>query len=180
MNEENRRLKEMLTQMSNNYNALQMQLFNFMQQQQPQKGSEMDQSKPIADRLDQDKDDPKVVPRQFMDLGPAATVEMEQEHSESSSEGRTESASPRKDGFRQPGIINATASNEIVSFDNTDGGDGRRSAREDSSEQGSQGWAPNKAPRLAAAKSDDQPSEATLRKARVSVRARSEASMVSH
>ncbi|XP_022870279.1 probable WRKY transcription factor 31 [Olea europaea var. sylvestris] len=43
----------------------------------------------------------------------------------------------------------------------------------------SEDWAPNKAPKLNPFKPADQPTEATMRKARVSVRARSEAPMIS-
>ena len=103
-----------------------------------------------------------MVPRQFMDLGLAAgaTVETD-EASLSSSEGRS-----GRERSRSP-TNNVEAS--------TGGSDGR----DDSPEKGSQGWGPNKAQRLNnGSKNVDQATEATMRKARVSVRARSEAPMV--
>lgn len=108
-----------------------------------------------------------VVPRQFMDLGPGAIAEIT-EVSQSSSEDRTISGSPRN--------IN-TGKSEIVSFDKDQ--DGKKVGREESPESDTQGWIPNKVPKLNASKAiDHQSTEATMRKARVSVRARSEAPMV--
>lgn len=108
------------------------------------------------------------MPRLFMDLGPGAIAEIN-EVSQSSSEDRTISGSPRN--------IN-TGKSEIVSFDKDR--DGRRVGREESPESETQGWVPNKVPKLNASKAIDHQSstEATMRKARVSVRARSEAPMV--
>lgn len=84
-----------------------------------------------------------LVPRQFMDLGPAADDE---ETSDSSTASPDRSASP-------PG--NA----EVGSAE--------------------QSWNPHKAQKLNPTKPADHAQEATMRKARVSVRARSEAPMVS-
>ena len=99
-----------------------------------------------------------VVPRQFLDLGPSGTAEMD-EPTNSSSEERTLSGSPHNNMelSRNKGV-----------------------GREESPE--SQGWAPNKvAKRKASTKTvDHAQAEATMRKARVSVRARSEAPMVIH
>lgn len=102
------------------------------------------------------------MPRQFMDLGPGGPAETD-EVSHSSSEDRTVSGSPRN--------INK---NEVVR-------EGKRVGREESPESESQGWVPNKAPKLSPSKPaaiDQSAAEATMRKARVSVRARSEAPMV--
>ncbi|KAK6149731.1 hypothetical protein DH2020_017256 [Rehmannia glutinosa] len=95
MNAENQRLRGMLTQVTNNYSALQMHLVTLMQQQQ---------------------------------------------------NSRTDSTQEHEDG------------------------PGRKSE--------SEGWAPQKAAKLNPIKPVDQSAEATMRKARVSVRARSEAPMV--
>lgn len=92
-----------------------------------------------------------------MELGPSGTTEMD-ELTNSSSEERTLSGSPRNNMelSRNKGI-----------------------GREESPE--SQGWAPNKVPKLNSSKTlDHAAAEATMRKARVSVRARSEAPMVIH
>ncbi|KAK4347604.1 hypothetical protein RND71_033943 [Anisodus tanguticus] len=102
-----------------------------------------------------------IVPRQFMELGPSgskADPMEEPSHSHSSSEERTLSGSPRNNM-------------ELASRDKAIG-------REESPE--SESWAPNKAPKLMnSSKPVDQSTEATMRKVRVSVRARSEAPMIS-
>lgn len=136
MNEENRGLKEMIEQVSSNYNTLEMQLFALMRH-----------SNRKTDRETIYQTSNKVtVPKQFMDLG----EKNEQDPSQSSSEGRTISE-PHGDG-----------GNENI----------RARCREDErSDHGSQ-------PRLVPAKIYEQAAEATMRKVRVSVRARSEASMV--
>lgn len=97
----------------------------------------------------------QIVPRQFLDLGPSAANQMAEEQSNSSSEERTLSGSPQN---------------------NMDLSRNKRIGREESPE--SEGWAPQKAPKLNPVKPVDQSAEATMRKARVSVRARSEAPMV--
>lgn len=124
-----------------------------------------------------------MVPRQFMELGPAATAETD-EPSQSSSEGRSRdrSGSPHNNTevvskeFHSQNSIN---NREIVPLDHdkTDFGDGRI-RREESPDRSSQGWGPNKLPKLPTSNNVEQSSEATMRKARVSVRARSEAPMV--
>ncbi|KAK0578357.1 hypothetical protein LWI29_009032 [Acer saccharum] len=158
-------VKEMLSQMTINQHALQMQLVALMQQQQQNQIVE-------GGKLSDDKKPELMVPRQFLDLGPsAATVEIDHEVSNniSSSEERTQSGTP-------PNKTEiASLDQENYSFRN-----GKRINREES--QGGN-WGPNKAQKLnnsmAPTKSIDQSSaEATMRKARVSVRARSEAPMI--
>ncbi|KAL0286191.1 UNVERIFIED_CONTAM: WRKY transcription factor 6 [Sesamum angustifolium] len=134
MNAENQRLKRMLTQVSNNYSALQMHLVTLMQQQQ-------------NSRTDSTQE------QEFLDLAPAAA----DEHSNSLSEERTLSGSPHNN--------------------NMEPSRNKRIGREESPE--SEGWAPNKTLKLNSTKPVDQSAEATTRKARVSVRARSEAPMIS-
>ncbi|TXG46959.1 hypothetical protein EZV62_026253 [Acer yangbiense] len=131
-------------------------------------------------KLSDDKKPELKVPRQFLDLGPsaaAAEIDHEVSNNISSSEERTQSGTPP----------NKT---EIVSLDqeNSSFRDGKRINREESPESETQGgnWGPNKAQKLnnstaavEPTKSIDQSStEATMRKARVSVRARSEAPMI--
>jgi hypothetical protein len=149
MKTENERLRGMLSQVSNNYNTLQMQMVTLMQQRQQQQQNEL-----ATNEKDQ--------VRQFIDLGPsgAAGVYVEDvvNNNDSSSDEKTRSASP--------------LNNEIVK---------RINGREETPE--SESWIPNKTPKLSsptttAAKSVDQASDATMRKARVSVRARSEAPMI--
>ncbi|KAK3020418.1 hypothetical protein RJ639_047724 [Escallonia herrerae] len=162
MNAENQRLRDVLNQVTSNYNTLQMHLVTLMKQQQQkdQKGNSNNEENDVKIEHVNGKEG-TVVPRQFMDLGLAPTAEHD-EHSLSSSD-EQRSRSP---------INNVEAASKEYS---NSGGVGR----EDSPDQGSQIWGPNKVPRVnPTAKNVDQATEATIRKARVSVRARSEAPMI--
>ncbi|XAR68113.1 hypothetical protein NMG60_11003125 [Bertholletia excelsa] len=148
MNEENQRLRDMLSQVSRNYSNLQthLTLLEQNQQQSDPHRSEGDEEGDHNTAVDP-KDNGKKHARQFMDLGLASGADTE-EQSESSSE---------EERSRSP-VNNA----EEMSKDR------------DSLENGS-----NKVPRLdSAVKNVDQTAEANMRKARVSVRARSEAPMI--
>ncbi|KAL0321118.1 UNVERIFIED_CONTAM: WRKY transcription factor 6 [Sesamum radiatum] len=158
MNAENLRLRGMLTQVSNNYTALQMQLVTLMQQQQTST-TDSTQIQEIVDRISEEKKQENggvLVPRQFLDLSPRLTNQTADEQSNSSSEERTLSGSPQG---------------------NVESSRNKRIGREESPE--SEGCASNKALKLNLAKPVDQSTEATMRRARVSVRARSEAPMIS-
>lgn len=171
MNSENQRLKEMLSQVSNNYNVLHMHLVGLMQQQQNHGADSAQEHEVVEVKSEERKHEAvgaPVVPRQFMDLGPGAIAETD-EVSHSSSEDKTISGSPRNNN-------NNVKNNEIVLHDSER--DGKRVGRDESPESESQGWVPNKAPKLSPSKPVDQSTEATMRKARVSVRARSEAPMI--
>ncbi|KAG9132056.1 hypothetical protein Leryth_026986 [Lithospermum erythrorhizon] len=158
---ENQKLRGILTQVTNNYNALHMHLINLMQQQKNASTSETthQQHEHIDRKMKNQEDRGDIVPRQFMDLGRSS----EDLTTNSTSEERTLSI----------GGDNAT---KMV-----------MGGREESPE--SESWAPNKIPRFHNNNSpssnkgipDHQVSstEATMRKARVSVRARSEAPMIS-
>lgn len=118
-----------------------------------------------------------MVPRQFLELGPstAAAAETDDQVSNSSSEDRTPSATPQNMGVAP---FNHKQENSTAAF--RDGN--KRVGREESPESETQGWVSNKVPKLNTSSSskpiDQQSTEATMRKARVSVRARSEAPMV--
>lgn len=171
MNSENQRLKGMLTQVSNSYSALQMHLVTLMQQQQQQQQQLISRTEStqaheevVEAKCNEEKKQEKegtIVPRQFMEPGPSGSKPDpmdEPSKSHSSSEERTLSGSPRNNM-------------ELMSRDKAIG-------REESPE--SESWAPNKAPKLMnSSKPVEQSTEATMRKARVSVRARSEAPMIS-
>ncbi|KAL2244951.1 UNVERIFIED_CONTAM: WRKY transcription factor 6 [Sesamum indicum] len=151
MNAENQKLKGMLTQ---------MHLVTLMQQQQNSR-TDSTQEQEVVDRKSEENkpavNGGPIVPRQFLDLAPAAaTNQMADEHSNSLSEERTLSGSPHN---------------------NMEPSRNKRIGREESPE--SEGWAPNKTLKLNSTKAVDQSTEATMRKARVSVRARSEAPMIS-
>lgn len=167
MNSENQRLRDLVDEVTNNYNNLQMHLVTFMQQKH-QKAMDNNEVEPDVEGANKSKADQFVrqntirntVPRQFIDLavggGPNGET-TDQEPSLSSSEGRDPSHSR----------ISKQKQEELF-------------RENDSPNQGSQHWGgPNKVSRLNPSNKEvDQATEATIRKARVSVRARSEAPMV--
>ncbi|XP_020406803.1 WRKY transcription factor 6 isoform X2 [Zea mays] len=141
MNDENQRLRGMLTQVTTSYQALQMHLVALMQARadgQPMMPPAVAQTLPVTDAA-------AVMPspRQFLGLGPAAAAE---ETSNSS----TEVGSPRPSSSA-----------------------GRR---QDQQQQAAErGDSPDPADPSTTARQLAQQQEASMRKARVSVRARSEA-----
>ncbi|GFQ01141.1 WRKY transcription factor 6 [Phtheirospermum japonicum] len=153
MNAENQRLRGMLAHVSNNYTALQMQLATLMQQRQNSR-NDSNQLDKIVDRKSEEKkleNEGVLVPRQFLDLSPGVANRTADEQSDSSSEERTLSGSPQEN---------------METSKNKRTGD-----------QESEGWASNKAPKLNS--NSNAVEQSTMRKARVSVRARSEAPMIS-
>ncbi|EEF43831.1 probable WRKY transcription factor 31 [Ricinus communis] len=177
MNNENQRLRDMLTQVTNNYNALQMHLVALMQQQQQQNhGPEATHEHEVVQGKSEEKKH-EVVPRQFLDLGPSAETD-EISHSSSDDE-RTRSGTPQTN--TETASVKNNGKIEMSTFDqeNSSFRDGKGIGREESPESETQGWNPNKVQKLnPASKGIDQNAEATMRKARVSVRARSEAPMI--
>ncbi|KAK9151657.1 hypothetical protein Syun_009966 [Stephania yunnanensis] len=194
MNDENQRLKGMLTQVNNNYNALQMHIMALMQQQQQEQKSRIAQ---VANNDETIHEDHKknnlveeegrceglvMVPRQFLDLRPSGTAaDAHEEPSQSSSETRScrGSKSPRNNMEIVAPIDHHHQHHHHHNNEKSDFGN--HSGREDSPDQAdSQGWPNNKAPKVNGLKNAEQSlsSEATMRKARVSVRARSEAPMI--
>lgn len=168
INAENQRLKEMLNQVTSNYQALQMHFTTLIQNQKAgDAGDPMDEKAGGGGGGGQEKvrhgggggnnNSNKLVPRQFMDLGLATNTDTD-EPSMSSSEGRSGERS------RSPGTTGEVASSKRHSPD-----------------QGSN-WGSSKVPKFSSSSSssgkDVDQTEATMRKARVSVRARSEAPMV--
>ncbi|PON52119.1 WRKY domain containing protein [Parasponia andersonii] len=185
INAENQKLREMLSHVTNNYSALQTHLMTVMQQQQQNHRADTTQQP-------QNTNDPQEVKheRQFLDLGPSATAETDDQVSNnSSSDERTRSATPQnniletasKDNYVKYNSTISTTSKDVVPFDQDQSSIGKRIGREESPESESQGWAPIKVPKLnsgGGSKPIEQSADATMRKARVSVRARSEAPMI--
>ncbi|KAK0589135.1 hypothetical protein LWI29_010152 [Acer saccharum] len=168
MNAENQRLRNMLNELTNNYNILQMHLVTFKQDQKVENNEEhvvLEDKKPNGGF---------VAPRQFIDLGLASannnnnnTVDTSDEPSLSSSEGRSS-----RDRTGSPGNNNEDSTTVVFDQDKKE-----FVRREDSPDQG---YGANKVPKFnssSSSKNTDQ-AEATMRKARVSVRARSEAPMI--
>nr|XP_023925138.1 probable WRKY transcription factor 31 isoform X1 [Quercus suber]XP_023925139.1 probable WRKY transcription factor 31 isoform X2 [Quercus suber] len=171
MNMENQRLKDMLGQVSNNYSVLHSHLVALMQQQQTHGADSAQENEAVEGKSEERKVEvggSQMVPIQFMNPGPGAAAEAD-EISNSSSEDRTISGSPRNNS-------NVVKNSDVLPYDSDR--EGKKVGREESPESESQGWAPNKAPKLTPTKPIDQSTEATMRKARVSVRARSEAPMI--
>nr|QWQ79540.1 WRKY transcription factor protein 22 [Zanthoxylum armatum] len=153
VNAENQRLKEMVNEITNNYNMLQMQLMTFMHHHNKKSD---EQVKENTGQL--------MAPRQFIDLGLAANNNKTADTTDKPSEGRSRdrTASPVN------GISNNEESNVLFDQDK----------KEDDSPDRNYG-PNNKVPKFSSSssKNDDQ-TEATMRKARVSVRARLEAPMM--
>lgn len=179
MNTENQRLKDMLSQVTSNYNTLQMHLMSLMQNQSKANNSEghgVFDGKAEEKKGGDNNGGGAVVPRQFMDLGLAAANGETDEPSLSSSEERRSGSAGnniqngRGGGGDHDGPV---FDQEKKDFDRA------HTVREDGPDHSnnSQGWVPNKVPRFNSSKEAEQ-TEATMRKARVSVRARSEAPMV--
>ncbi|CAN6445552.1 unnamed protein product [Victoria cruziana] len=170
MSEENRRLLSMFHQVSNEYRNLQMQFATLMQHQNHLKANGIQEQRGEEDKIGvklADSGGRSITPRQFLDPGPGSGAQDTEDTLQSSSEERSheQSASP----------INMEAvSKELVSVHSPD------HLREESPDRASQGWMSNKSPKLNQTQNSsiEQAAEATMRKARVSVRARSEAPMI--
>ncbi|XP_010455724.1 PREDICTED: WRKY transcription factor 42 [Camelina sativa] len=168
--EDNQRLKEMLSQTTNNFNSLQMQLVAVMRQQEDHHHLATTENK---DNAKNRHEVPEMVPRQFIDLGPPSD--------EVSSEERT--------------MVRAGSPQSLLEKSSSRQNGKRVLVREESPETESNGWRnPNKVPKHHGSSSNcggngsgngnnnviqQSAAEATMRKARVSVRARSEAPMLS-
>ena len=119
-----------------------------------------------------------------MDLGLASAPDNKEDSSMDGSGGsRERSVSPnnfegQSNVGHQNGMnINGSFRKDVVPY--FEQGKLQIARDQESPEQSSQGWVPNKAPKLQSSSSNsEQAQEATMRKARVSVRARSEAPMV--
>ena len=173
MNTENQRLREMLSQVTSNYNTEQMHLITLMQQQHDGKAEKAEEhDRMMEEKLEQKKPNGGlIVPEQFMDLGLAAAAADTDQPSLSSSKGRSDdcSGSPNNNtevAFKEFGLKKRGNSEE-----------GRGTGIEDSPDPGCQRWGANKVARFNSSKNVDQ-TEVNMRKARVSVRARSDAPMV--
>ncbi|KAL2339213.1 hypothetical protein Fmac_013659 [Flemingia macrophylla] len=139
MNSENQKLKEMLSHVSSNYANLQTQVTALLQQQRTE------QEVKVKPEERNHGVDGGTVPRQFHDLGPSGTAEVDDQISNSSSGERTRSNTPsnnKNDKDKKETDLDT----EKLNPSNT---------------------------------TDPSTPEATMRKARVSVRARSEAPMIS-
>ncbi|XVF70717.1 hypothetical protein PTKIN_Ptkin11bG0185100 [Pterospermum kingtungense] len=176
INAENQHLRVTLNQVNSNYYALQMHLVSLMQGQRNQR-SESSATTEMNGPVEEKRHGEGIVARQFMDLGQAAKEEKD-EVSESSSEGRFQELSGSPGNTIVESMErrqnNSTSKNETGPSDHQ---------REDTPEgqPNPAGWLSNKVPKFNASRDVEEAQETMglIRKARVSVRARSEASMIS-
>ncbi|CAL4909586.1 unnamed protein product [Urochloa decumbens] len=199
LTEENKQLKNMLGRVTTNYNSLQMHVLTLMQQRSSHRGlgapsHELNNADP--EKKDQDG---SLLPRQFISLGTAASPDESLLRCGSSGGGGDCSASPSYTDAAMPPpppdfchgkgkgvVIGSKDVMPLPAFDHH-----RSSVVHEREQRGSspddppphhvpQGWLPNKVPKFLPAKGPEPvPEAATMRKARVSVRARSEAAMIS-
>ncbi|CAJ1979067.1 unnamed protein product [Sphenostylis stenocarpa] len=165
MKRENQTLRDSLDQINANYNALHMHFMSLMQQQ---KAAEVEEQEVLGGKLEGNKGESAgvLVPRQFMDLGLATNADTDEPSSSSGGRSQDRSASPSAEvASKEVG----TSKNGNVNDEGDDGED---------NPSGGHAHAGDKVPRLSPSKNNVDQAEATMRKARVSVRARSEAPMI--
>ncbi|KAL9264998.1 WRKY transcription factor 42-like protein [Drosera capensis] len=185
MNMENQKLKETLNHVTTNYNALQIHFVTIMQQQQQQlRDRRLISNINIAEDNDGEalgesntgnsNGKRAMLPRRFMDLGLA--IGGSRTENDELSLSTSDPRSPRETSASPSNIMETASRKELIS--------GRGMDRDDSPrvDDIGNGWGSNsngKVPRLSPPKNVDQSAaEATMRKARVSVRARSETPMI--
>ncbi|KAM1041251.1 hypothetical protein ACFX13_031194 [Malus domestica] len=185
MNVENQRLRGAIHQLNTHYQALQVHLVTLMQRQKNQKtdyqtaeqhkmninGSVVLEEKQMMNGIN------NLAPIQFMDMGRAEKDELSQCSHEGCRSQDCPGSPPRND------IVESMECCKSTSHVHRDiSGRSRTAGGEDSPDQELQGWIPKKVPKLISPREVDQPSSeamSMIKKARVSVRARSEASMIS-
>ncbi|GLJ30930.1 hypothetical protein SUGI_0616110 [Cryptomeria japonica] len=188
MSEENQRLRTMLSHISNNYGNLQMHLMCLMQQQKrPSEQAEEKLTISLGSMEGKEGEGEgegaaRPVQRQFMDLATTAS-----QHSHSSDADTlkpmptttTNEVLSRKRDVTTSDLLTETKQTQGGSENSRDPRRGRPSTTEDTSDH-EDGWIPNKTQKFSSKNTTvvDQ-TDATIRKARVSVRARSEAPMIS-
>ncbi|XP_004963595.1 WRKY transcription factor 42 [Setaria italica] len=192
LNEENKQLKNMLGRVTTSYNSLQVQVLTLMQQRNNHRSLGAPSHELNVDPENKDQDG-SLLPRQFISLGTAALPDEPPLRSAggecSASPSNTDAAMPTPpDYFPGKGNGVVLGSKDVMPLPTFD-----HHHRAQEREQGgsspedpppphhvSQGWLPSKVPKFLPAKgSEPVPEAATMRKARVSVRARSEAAMIS-
>lgn len=182
---DNQFLKEMVDQVSTNYNTLRMHFVTLMKAQ-AQTSKNPEESGVMVDAKNNRS---LIVPRQFMDLRLVTNGDADENPLSTLMEGRSRDSpgSPGKTAeVMAPEFLMSKSGNlkyEELALHQDKKEDGSKIGRGDHSpDHASQEWSPpNKVPRFNPTKDHvhhDQTEAATMRKARVSVRARSEAPMV--
>ncbi|CAN6327256.1 unnamed protein product [Urochloa humidicola] len=199
LTEENKQLKNMLGRVTTNYNSLQMHVLTLMQQRSSHRGLGAPSHELNADPEKKDQDG-SLLPRQFISLGTATSPDEPPLRCGSSGGGGDCTSSPSYTDAAMPppppDYCHGKASGVVIggskdamplppAFDHHRISVHERERRGSSPEDPPphhvpQGWLPNKVPKFLPAKGPEPvPEAATMRKARVSVRARSEAAMIS-
>ncbi|MBA0606683.1 hypothetical protein Godav_019115 [Gossypium davidsonii] len=171
INAENQRLKLTLNQVNSNYYALQMHLVSLTQRHRNRIAESSEANTQMNRPIEEKTHGEGMAARQFMDLVQTETKAENDELSESSSEDRCQE-------------LSGSPGNTIVeSMERRQKNNTSRNQREDTPEglPHPAGWLSNKGPKFNTSKDNEQAQQtmAMIRKARVSVRARSEASMIS-
>ncbi|TYH10119.1 hypothetical protein ES288_A07G153200v1 [Gossypium darwinii] len=162
LNEENRRLRSMLDQITKNYNELQGQLLMALQKQAHRNQQEQkDAVNGMASTI--------MSVQQFMDPRPSSALDVNEP---SGSDDKTQELSASPENTME--IVSKEYDHRMVQ-----NMPGKQVSIEDSTDQTSQNWGSLKSPKVDQSKNEDQVSEVPFRKARVSVRARSEAPLIS-
>ncbi|KAJ4830661.1 hypothetical protein Tsubulata_017481 [Turnera subulata] len=197
-NEENQQLRLMLNQVTNNFHALQMQLLALLQRQKSQRQPLHVKTEEINNGTleDRKKREGKIVARQFMDLGKAGIHEADDDRSQSISEERSQEAGTicpsnivESMDYKSPKSSTTTGvvpfdSRRTTSIDHSGNNRGKLAREYGSSQQEFHGLISNhEVANFSTSKdvNDHQKPDTSsmIRKARVSVRARSEAPMIS-
>ncbi|KAF8401212.1 hypothetical protein HHK36_012141 [Tetracentron sinense] len=160
LNDENQKLRSMLEQITKNYSALQTQLLLAMQQQEFENRREQDERN--------GKSSPTLCAQQFMDPGPFSALDIN-EPSHSDDETRELPTSPTNNIE----VMSKDGDHDMVQIGR------KRPSVEDGRDQTSQSWGAQKSPKFEQEKSEEQLPGFPGRKARVSIRARSDAPMIS-
>ncbi|KAB1224094.1 putative WRKY transcription factor 47 [Morella rubra] len=156
LHEENRKLRSMLDQITKSYSELQGQLLMAMQKQAQEKRQE---------QMVEPRGMSIMSPHRFMDPRlSAATLNV---NDPSASDDKTQELS-----------VSLSNNMEVISKE-LKVPTGKQTSLEDGLDQSSQSWGSPKSPKLDETKGEEHVSEIPFRKARVSVRARSEAPMIS-
>ncbi|KAL1307444.1 hypothetical protein HN51_049370 [Arachis hypogaea] len=170
VNAENQRLRELIEELNNNYNTLHMQLINLMQQR--------DQNHAMKQDIEEKSKKEDMVGRTFLDMGVAGFGEKDNDPSQQSSDIKLGA------GGESKSMVDNNNNNIVLEKDNNnnkvDGGNRERNTTM-VTDEGLSGWLSNKvSTRLNSFRDVDQASEtmSMIKKARVSVRARSESSMI--
>ncbi|KAF2314173.1 hypothetical protein GH714_023873 [Hevea brasiliensis] len=187
MNAENQRLKVIINQVNNNYYTLQMHVVAL--KHQIQKATPVKKEEVINRRLEEKQLEGSIITRQFLDLGKAEMAEI--------GEGRSQSMSEERSGdclispnivesmeYNKSQMIGSSSITEVAPvLDHLKRSDDGGIRAYKTSEEAFHGSVPNKVPKFNTSRDVEDEQQAgtmsMIRKTRVAVRARSEASMIS-